>query len=143
VCHFPPLGLLPLLLLPCLLTEMKFTFRVSHTVLLWFRVMVMLRFLSRTPVFLAFPPPLLLITLNLPHRLGAAADALLGMVNTDSFFFFMLHMHIYLYSCSMVCRSICSISSSFPTCSQTRKTLHGYIRDCLYPADNVRTPPAV
>jgi hypothetical protein len=45
--------------------------------------MVMLRFLSCAPMFLAFPPPppLLLITLNLPCRL--AADALLGMVNSD------------------------------------------------------------
>jgi hypothetical protein len=45
--------------------------------------MVMLRFLSGTPVFLAFPPPLLLFALNLPCRLAAAADALSGMVNSD------------------------------------------------------------
>jgi hypothetical protein len=47
--------------------------------------MVMLQFLSRAPVFLAFPapPPLLLFALNLPCRLAAAADALLVMVNTD------------------------------------------------------------
>jgi hypothetical protein len=38
-----PLGLLPVLLLLRLPTVMtKFPFRVSHTVLLWFRVMVML-----------------------------------------------------------------------------------------------------
>jgi hypothetical protein len=45
----------------------------------------MLRVLSRTPVFLAFPPPspLLLLALNLPCRLAAVADALLGMVNSD------------------------------------------------------------
>jgi hypothetical protein len=45
--------------------------------LLWFCVMVMLRFLSCAPVFLAFPlpPPLLLFALNLPCRL--AADFLL------------------------------------------------------------------
>jgi hypothetical protein len=48
-----------------------------------FRVMVMLRFLSRGPVCLAFPPPLLLFTLNLPCRLEDAADALSGMVNSD------------------------------------------------------------
>jgi hypothetical protein len=83
---FPPLGLLPMLLLPCLPTVMmKFPFRASHTVLLWFRVMVMLRFLSRAPVFLAFPPPppLLLFALNLPCRLAAAADALSSMVNSN------------------------------------------------------------
>jgi hypothetical protein len=61
----------------------KFPFRVSHTVLLWFRAMVMLRFLSRAPVFLAFPPPLVLFTLNLPCRLAAEADTLLGMLNSD------------------------------------------------------------
>jgi hypothetical protein len=36
---------------------MKFPFRVSPTVLLWFRVMVMLRFLSSALVFHAFPRP--------------------------------------------------------------------------------------
>jgi hypothetical protein len=47
--------------------------------------MVMLRFLSRAPVFLAFrpPPSVLLFVFNLPHRLAAAADALSGMDNTD------------------------------------------------------------
>jgi hypothetical protein len=47
--------------------------------------MVLLRFLSRAPVFLAFPPPppLLLLALNLPCRLAAAADALSGMVISD------------------------------------------------------------
>jgi hypothetical protein len=60
---------------------MKFPFRVSNTVLLWFRVMVMLRFLSCAPVFLAFPNPLLVLALNLPCRL--AAEALWGMVNSD------------------------------------------------------------
>jgi hypothetical protein len=80
------LSLLPMLLLPLLPTVMmKFSFRMSHTVLIWFCVMVMLRFLSRTPVFLAFPPPppLVLFALNLPYRLAAVADALLGMVNSD------------------------------------------------------------
>jgi hypothetical protein len=47
--------------------------------------MVMLRFLSHTPVVLAFPPslPLLVFALNLPCRLATAADALSGMDNTD------------------------------------------------------------
>jgi hypothetical protein len=58
-----PLSLLPMLLLPLLPTVMtKFSFRMSHTVLIWFCVMVML---------------------NLPCRLAAVADALLGMVNSD------------------------------------------------------------
>jgi hypothetical protein len=62
----------------------KFSFHASHTVLLWFCVMVMLRLLSRALVFLAFPPspPLLLFALNLPCKLAAVADALLGMVNS-------------------------------------------------------------
>jgi hypothetical protein len=73
----------PIPRLPAAMT--KLSFRVSHTVLLWFCVMVMLRFLSRAPVFLAFPPPppLLLFALNLPCRLAAVADALLDMVNSD------------------------------------------------------------
>jgi hypothetical protein len=68
-----------MLLLPRLLTVMmKFSFRIAHTVLLWFHVMAMLRFLSHAPLFLAFPPPppLLLFTLNLPCRPAAAAVAL-------------------------------------------------------------------
>jgi hypothetical protein len=73
-----------MLLLPCLPTVMlKFPFCISHTVLLWFRVMVMLRLFSRAPVFLAFPPPppLLLFALNLPCRLAAAALSV--MVHSD------------------------------------------------------------
>jgi hypothetical protein len=73
---------------------MKFSFRVSHTVLLWFYVMAMLRFLSSgscAPVFLAFPPPppllLILFALNLPCRLAAVVNALLGMVNFDLLLF--------------------------------------------------------
>jgi hypothetical protein len=86
VCmSLPPLGLLPVLLpLPCLSTlMMKFPFHASLTVLLWFRALVMLRFLSCTQAFLALNPPLhiLLFALNLPCRL--AADALSGMLNTD------------------------------------------------------------
>jgi hypothetical protein len=75
-----------MLLLPPLPTVLtKFSFHLSRIVLLWFCVIVMLRFLSRTPVFLAFPPPppLLLFALNVPCRLAAVADALSGMVNSD------------------------------------------------------------
>jgi hypothetical protein len=82
----PPLGLLPMLLLPRLLTMMmKFLFRVSHAVLLCFRAMVVLRILFRAPVFLTFPPPppLLLRAFNLPCRLAAVADAFSGIVNTN------------------------------------------------------------
>jgi hypothetical protein len=62
--------------------DQMLNFRVSHTMLLCF--CVMLRFLSRAAVFLAFPPPppLLLFALNLPCRLADEADALLGMVNS-------------------------------------------------------------
>jgi hypothetical protein len=78
----------PMLLLPRLLIammHMQFPFRVSLTVLLWFRVIVMLGFLSRAPVLLSCPPPppLPLFALNLPCRLAAVADALSGMVNSD------------------------------------------------------------
>jgi hypothetical protein len=60
VCmSLPPLGLLPMLLLPCLPTVMtKFLFGVSPTVLLWFRVLVMPRFLTPkpfSPLLLHFP----------------------------------------------------------------------------------------
>jgi hypothetical protein len=58
---------------------------LSYTVLLWLHVVVMLRFLSRARVFLAFPPPpsLLLFALNLHCRLAAAVDALSCMVNSE------------------------------------------------------------
>jgi hypothetical protein len=73
----------------CLPTVMmQFPFRGSHTVtvLLWFRVMVMLRFLSCAQAFLALLLHLssYCFALNLPRRLAAAADALSGLhVNTD------------------------------------------------------------
>jgi hypothetical protein len=74
------MSILPMLLLPRLPTVMmKFPFRVSHTVLLWFRVMVMLRFLSYAPVSLALPPP------PLPFYCAPCslvAHALSGMVNS-------------------------------------------------------------
>jgi hypothetical protein len=78
--------LLPVLLLPRLPAVMKkFPFRAFHSTLPWIRVMVMLRFLSRAQVFLAFPPPLLCFALNLPCRLTALADALSGTLNCDLF----------------------------------------------------------
>jgi hypothetical protein len=79
----PPLSLLSVLL--PLRLMMKFPFSVSHNALLWFRVTVMLRFISLAPVFLALPPPspLVLFALNMPCRLEAAADALLGSFTSD------------------------------------------------------------
>jgi hypothetical protein len=72
-----------MLLLPRLLTVMmKCLIRVAHAILLCFRVLVMLQFLARTPVFLTFSlchPPL--FAPDLPRRL--AAGALSGMVNTN------------------------------------------------------------
>jgi hypothetical protein len=75
------LGLLPVLLLILIrlpTVTMKFPFDASHIVLLWFHVMVILRFLPCNPAFVAFAPPspFLLFTLNLPHRQATAADAL-------------------------------------------------------------------
>jgi hypothetical protein len=96
------LSLLPMLLLPRLRTSLtKFSFRGSRTVLLWFYVVVMLRFFSRL-VFLAFlpPPPLLLFALNLPCRLAAVADALLGMVNSN-----LLLLLLQLIKVTWVCAS--------------------------------------
>jgi hypothetical protein len=75
-----------MLLLPRLPTvTTKSSFRDSHTGLLWFCAMVMLRIHSSALVCLAFPspPPLLLSALNLPRRLAAVADALLGMLHSD------------------------------------------------------------
>jgi hypothetical protein len=85
--HVTPPSLLPVLLLLSRLptVRIKFPFHISHIVLLWFHVMVMLRLLTCAPAFLAFAPPrsLLLFALNLPRRLEAAADALTGVVNAD------------------------------------------------------------
>jgi hypothetical protein len=77
-----PLSLLPVLRLPRLPTvTMTFPFYVSHMFLLWFHIMVMLLFLPCDPAFLAFAIPLPLLFFAL--RLAAAANARLGMVNTD------------------------------------------------------------
>jgi hypothetical protein len=56
--------------------------------------MAMPRFLSHAPVFLAFPPPppLLMPALNLPCKLAATADALLGMVYSDLFLLLLLDL---------------------------------------------------
>jgi hypothetical protein len=92
VCaSLPPLSLLLELLLPRLtIVNIKFPVRVPHTFLLWFRDMVMLRFLSCAHVCLAYtsPPPLRLFTLHLPCRLAAAADAPSDVFNTDLRFLF-------------------------------------------------------
>jgi hypothetical protein len=78
--------------LPRLPTVMTmFSFRVSHTVLFCFCVMVMLRFPFRAPVFLAFPPPppLLLFALNLPCRLAAVVMPSRVWLIPICFFFFL------------------------------------------------------
>jgi hypothetical protein len=103
------LSLLPMLLLPRLQAVMtQFSFHISHTVLLWFCAMVMLRCLSRALVFLAFPPtpPLLFFALNLPCRLTAAANALLGMV-----IFYLLHTLISALTCRHPMRAGCYTKS--------------------------------
>jgi hypothetical protein len=97
--HSPLLSLIwpPMLLLPLLPIVMaKFSFRASHTALLWFCMMVMLRFLSRAAAFLTFPPPppLLLFALNLPCRLTAVADAFLGLVNSDLLLLLLHKQHL-------------------------------------------------
>jgi hypothetical protein len=52
--------------------------------LLWFHVILMMRFLLHVLCFLVPPPfPVPLFALTLPHRLEAMADALLGMCNID------------------------------------------------------------
>jgi hypothetical protein len=58
--------------------------------------MVMLRFPSRSAEFLTFPPPppFLLFALNLPCRLAAVANALLGMVNSDYLLLLFLATHV-------------------------------------------------
>jgi hypothetical protein len=69
----PPLGILPVLLLPRLpKVTITFPFHVSHILLLWFHVLVMPWLLTCAPAF-APPLPLLLFALNLLRRLGAAA----------------------------------------------------------------------
>jgi hypothetical protein len=100
----PPLGLLPVLLLPRLRTVMMKVHLVSHIVLLWFHVMVMLRFLPCALAFHAFAPslPLLLFALNLPRRLAAAADALSGMVSTD-LLPLLLHYRSQVQECAFDC----------------------------------------
>jgi hypothetical protein len=52
--------------------------------LLWFHVILMMRFLLRVLCFLVPPPfSVPLFALTLPHRLEAMADAVLGMFNID------------------------------------------------------------
>jgi hypothetical protein len=66
--------------------------------------MVRLRFLSRAQVLLAFPPPhpLPLFALNMPCRLAAVADALLGMVNSDLLLLLLLQTGNIMYQARTV-----------------------------------------
>jgi hypothetical protein len=132
--HMPlsPLSLLPKLLFSRLLTVMtNFSIRVSHTVLLWFWVMVMMRFLSPAPVFRAFlpPPPLLLFALNLPCSLAALANALLGMVNSDLLLLLQLRPHRPPIFC--IAKQITSISLLCTSCSLHFPKLLQIIKDDL------------
>jgi hypothetical protein len=74
---------------------MKFPFRTSHTALLWFRVMEMLRHFHAR-VFLVFspPPPLLLFALNLPLKDSPSGwwprPTFLSMVKYDSLLLLLL-----------------------------------------------------
>jgi hypothetical protein len=59
-------------------------FRVFHPILIWFRVIVMRRFLFPLPSFLVSPPlHVPVFAPSLPRRLVAEDDAFLGMVNID------------------------------------------------------------
>jgi hypothetical protein len=70
----PLLGPCMAMVLPRLRTVMmKFPFRVSRIVLLWRRVMVMLRFPSCARIFFTPLSPLLFFACNLPCRLAATA----------------------------------------------------------------------
>jgi hypothetical protein len=74
------------MLLPTSLQTVMKKFLVSafHSVVLLYRVIVMMRFVFHVLCFLV-PPPLSvpLFALALPHRLVAVADALFGMVTVD------------------------------------------------------------
>jgi hypothetical protein len=54
-----------------------------HVVLLWFRGIVMMRFLCRAPRFLAFPP--LPFAPDLPCRPAAMAHTLSALINLHLF----------------------------------------------------------
>jgi hypothetical protein len=69
---------------------MKSPFRILYPILLWFHVIVLMRLFFCVLCFLV-PPPLPIPLFALPCRLLAVADALLGMVNINCFFFFLLY----------------------------------------------------
>jgi hypothetical protein len=104
---------------PCLkAVVIKFPFRVFQPVLLWFRVIVMMRFLFRVLCFrvpLALPFPL--FALPLPHRLVALASALLGMVNID----LLLHLLVLQIDASESTFDI--LIAPMATCAQTPAVL--------------------
>jgi hypothetical protein len=94
----PPGDLLLMLQPPRLqIVKMNFPFRLFHPVLLWFRVLVVMRFLFRVLCFLV-PPPLSvpLFPFVRPCTLVAVADALLVMVNIDLRLLCLLHANAVL-----------------------------------------------
>jgi hypothetical protein len=66
-----------------------------------------LRFLSYAPVFLAFPPPplLLLITLNLPCEPAATADALSGVIYSNLLLRLLSLLHTFSWHLSVCVRA--------------------------------------
>jgi hypothetical protein len=74
--------------------KMKFAFPV----LLWFRVIVMMRFLFRVLCFVLPSVLVPLFALTQAHKLLAVADALFGMVNINLLILlqipFLIHSHI-------------------------------------------------
>jgi hypothetical protein len=87
----PPSDHLLMLRPPHLQTVMiTFTFRALQRNLLWFHVIVMMRFLFRILCLLVPPPlPVPLLALALPHRFLAMPDALLCVLNICFFLFLM------------------------------------------------------
>jgi hypothetical protein len=79
-------------------SALKFLFHIFHPVLLWFRVIVMMRFLFHVLCFLVPPPPPVpLFALALPRRLVDVADGLLGMVHIDFFLFFFFFFFFFFF----------------------------------------------
>jgi hypothetical protein len=76
----------------------RFSFCAVHTFLLWFRVIVRMKFLLRVSSFLDLIPYLcLLFALILPHRLVAVADALSDMGNIDLLLLPFLHCGVIIH----------------------------------------------
>jgi hypothetical protein len=131
----PTLGLEPSRLPPRLqLVMMKFPLHISHIVLLWFRViMVMLRFLSCAQVCIAFPP-LLFFDLNLPCRLVTTADAPLDNVNIDVLLLVHYHMNrtaVTSFICELHCNNLGFHTPSLLHCQESKPALASCIANAV------------